>query len=368
MDGFTQELDGFDEGLCQDRGIDVQLEAALRGGHGDDGLIAMNAAGDHGQGFALGRVHFARHDGRTRFVRRDGELTEAGSWPTCQEAKVVSDLHAVHRKSFESAMSENEVIASGQCIEFIFLRYERKACFFGDLSRYSGAEVFRRIETGTDSGAADGKPKKIFFRCFDHMLALFEHGRPSGDFLSEGERYGVLYMCAADLDDVHVFFALLVEGRDQFGERLVETAVQDRNGRNVHSGREGIVRRLRHVDVIIRVDACLAADSFELRIRDVRDDFIHVHIALRAGACLIHDEREFAVPLAGEDLVAGLCDDFRFFFRKLAFCEVRKGGAFLQHGKRMNDLFRHACSDLEVFRRALGLRAPHMIRRNFYFA
>ena len=49
----------------------VELEVALRASESDGGGGAVNLHADHGHSFALRRIHFARHDGRTRFVLRD---------------------------------------------------------------------------------------------------------------------------------------------------------------------------------------------------------------------------------------------------------------------------------------------------------
>ncbi len=60
-----EEADGVEEIVNDDGLEDIQFEVALRGGDADGGVVAHHLDGDHGEGFGLGGVHLARHDGRT---------------------------------------------------------------------------------------------------------------------------------------------------------------------------------------------------------------------------------------------------------------------------------------------------------------
>ena len=70
-----------------------------------------------------------------------------------------------------------------------------------------------------------------------------------------------------------------------------------------------VVRRLRHVDVVVRMNRRLAAErrAGELAAA-VRDHLVDVHVELRAAAGHPDMQREHVVMLAGEDLVADLDD------------------------------------------------------------
>ena len=66
---------------------------------------------------------------------------------------------------------------------------------------------------------------------------------------------------------------------------------------DMHRGRERVVRGLRTVHVIIRMNPQRIALSGQFFIGDMRDHFVHIHIGLRAGARLVHDQRKFIRPL-----------------------------------------------------------------------
>ena len=44
--------------------------------HVDGHVITQNLGSDHGQSLTLCRVHFTRHDGRTRLIIRDMDLPD----------------------------------------------------------------------------------------------------------------------------------------------------------------------------------------------------------------------------------------------------------------------------------------------------
>ena len=71
MTGVRDQRDGMQEVVNHHRLKNVEFEITLRAGESDGGGGAVNLHADHGHSFALRRIHFARHDGRTRFVLRD---------------------------------------------------------------------------------------------------------------------------------------------------------------------------------------------------------------------------------------------------------------------------------------------------------
>src|SRR5438874_2483319 len=83
---------------------------------------------------------------------------------------------------------------------------------------------------------------------------------------------------------------------------------EEMDGRYPDGGRHDVVRRLRHVDVIVRMDRLVDAElSAERGVRQVGDHLIAVHVERGAGAGLEYVDDEvppIAVEVA-EDPVAG---------------------------------------------------------------
>ena len=137
--------------------------------------------------------------------------------------------------------------------------------------------------------------------------------------------------------------------------------------RDVHRGREGVVRGLAAVDVVVGVDRRLAA---ERRAQDlvgaVRDHLVGVHVGLGAGAGLPDHQREVLGELAVDHLLR----------RRARSASARRGSstpssrltraaARLTMPSARTSGRRHGlAADPEVLQAALGLRAPVAVGRH----
>ncbi len=163
------------------------------------------------------------------------------------------------------------------------------------------------------------------------------------------------------------FFGLggdcFAHGLDRRDQRILHAL----GGRDVHGRRKRVVRRLRHVDVIVGMDRLfrshLAAGNFD---GAVGDDLVHIHVGLGAAAGLPDAQRELIVELAGDHFVGGLHDQLCFVCGKFAEILIHQRAGFLENAEGANQLRRHGvAADVEMQQRALRLRAPVDIRRNF---
>ena len=150
--------------------------------------------------------------------------------------------------------------------KFIRSGNERQAGKFGDFRCGAFGESGGSIQARADRGAAEGQFIEFRITFFDPSDRRFQLDGIPGKFLSEGQRDRILQMGAADFHDV---LELLRFGRDQFFQRVKfgkQTAAGLEHGSNVHGCREGVVRGLRHVDVIVGMDrffgAAFAAEKF----------------------------------------------------------------------------------------------------------
>ena len=75
--GVRQQCDGLQHIIGHDGLIDIELKVPLAARDGHGRIIAHNLRADHGEGFALRRINFARHDGAARLIGRQRNLAEA---------------------------------------------------------------------------------------------------------------------------------------------------------------------------------------------------------------------------------------------------------------------------------------------------
>ena len=82
----------------------------------------------------------------------------------------------------------------------------------------------------------------------------------SAEFLTKGQRSSILQVRTTDLDDLVESLCLGVEGISQLGQGRDEILADLKDGSNVHGSREGIVRALAHVNVVIGMDWLLRTE------------------------------------------------------------------------------------------------------------
>ena len=222
------------------------------------------------------------------------------------------------------------------------------------------------IQAGADGGAADGELVETGEREFDIAQGLVEQAHIAGEFLPECERGGILEVRAADLDDVGKGGGFGVERVAEFFHGRDE-GLDDLAGRgDGHRRREGVVRRLRHVHIVIWMHwlfgAFYTACDFD---GAIRDNLVGVHVALSAGAGLPDAKREVGVEFSRDDFIRRLRDEIAFFSAELAEVCVREGGGLFQNAESLDHLgWQDVLTDVEMNERTGGLRAPVGFVRN----
>ena len=161
-------------------------------------------------------------------------------------------------------------------------------------------------------------------------------------------------------------FSFLRSARMQLAERRNEVGGDALGRGDMHRGRERVVRRLAHIDVIVGMNrlfgAELAAEQF---VGAVGDHLVEVHVGLGAGAGLPDHQRKMIVELAFDDLARGAGNGAGAALVDQAELAVGFRGGELDDAERVNDRHRHAVvADAEILPRPFGLRAPVTIGGN----
>ena len=231
----------------------------------------------------------------------------------------------------------------------------------GDLFTAGCVKARRTVEAGADRSTADSELPEMIGGLENLCSRLLEHAAPAGDFLAETDRNGILQMRAADLQHIMILLLETLHRRDQRVDRRDELRVNREHRGHVHRCREGVIRGLGHIDMIVRMDLQLRM----IMHRDMCDDLVHIHVRLRAGAGLPYLQRKLLRVLAAADIAAGIRDGLRLCLRKLAECMVRGRRGGLQHREGVNHLARDRLrADTEILQRTLGLRTPEMLCRH----
>ena len=364
--GVAQEAHGLQQVVGNHRHIDVQLEVAGGACHVDGDVVAENLAADHGQRFALGRVHFAGHDGGAGLVFRDFDFTQTATRAGGEPAHVVGDFVEAGGKRFQRTGGEDGSIASAKRFEFVGRGDKGQAGELRQLCRGFDGEVGVAVEAGADGGAAERQFVEVFERVLQAGEAVVKLGNVAGEFLAEGERGGVLQVGAADFDDGFKGFGFGGEGVAQFLYCRNQQVVDFLCGGDVYRGREAVVGGLGVVHVVVRMHWLVGGKPGTGQfVGAVRQHFVHVHVGLCAGAGLPDDERELAVQFATQHVIGGADDEVGLFLLDAAEAGVGQRGGFFHQRHGVDERARQGfAADFEVLVATLGLRAPVGFGRN----
>ena len=227
------------------------------------------------------------------------------------------------------------------------------------------------IQPGADRGAAE----REFLQGGDRLLrAAFPKThllRVAAEFLAEPHRRGIHQMGAADLDDVPEFRSPSRRARAcSFSSAGMRQCLELLRGADVDGGRDDVVARLPHVDVIVRVNRLARADRFAGQLAAaIRDDLVRVRVRARAGAGLENVEREMLVELAFDHFLGRLHDERAAMRVEQAEIVIGLRGGPFDQAERANERPGKAiAADRKIQDRALGGSAVKRGLRDGHFA
>ena len=223
-----------------------------------------------------------------------------------------------------------------------------------------------RIQSGADRRAANRQLEHVRHRRFDPLQVVVELRDVAREFLAERQRHRIHQMRASDLHDAVEILRLARQRVAQLSHRRNQGVRDFFRCRDMHRGRERVVRRLRHVHVVVRMNRLLAAEHAAGHLdRAIRDYLVGVHVGLRAAAGLPDAQRKMFVEFARDNLVRRRGDELGLLRRQFLQIAINFGRRLLQQPERAHHRPRHPIeSDREMQQRPLRLRPPVAIVRD----
>jgi len=194
---------------------------------------------------------------------------------------------------------------------------------------------------GADGGATDRELTQPGQRGLHPFDACLDLPGIAAELLAECHRHGVHQMRSARLDYRLPLPRLARQRLVQHLESRNQVPHGGFRGGDVRGGGEGVVRRLRHVDVVVGVHGHAVLPG------DARDHLIGVHVRTGARAGLEHVDGELLVVQAVGDLACGRDDGVGLLRREQAEVLVHLGAGGLQQPE---------CPDLRALQPAAGNR------------
>ncbi|KAH3670745.1 hypothetical protein OGAPHI_001261 [Ogataea philodendri] len=321
----------------------VKLKLSRSTSKGDTGVVSKHLGANHGHGLVLGRVDFSWHNGRAWLVFWQCQFAVTATRTRSKVSDIVGDLVQRGGHGVECSGGLDNGVVGSQGLELVWSGLKLQSGQFGHLRSNFLSKTFLGVQSGSDSGSS-----------------LSEE--------SEGQWSGILQVSSSNLDDVGKLLSLLVQRVSQ-GLHFRQQMVGDLgDGGNVHHCWESVVRRLRHVDMIVRMNGFFRAKSSAQNLNgSVTDHLVGVHVGLGSRTGLENNQWKMVNKLSIGNLSGSLFDcvsQFRVQHTKLL---VDSGSGFLQDSKSMHNWSRHDLSwtsDLEVLQRSLGLGSPILVVSN----
>src|ERR1035437_3866927 len=173
-------------------------------------------------------------------------------------------------------------------------------------------------------------------------------------------------MRSADLDDVVPLICFVLNRRGQGFYSGQKIFLNCKRTTDVHRRWKSVIRRLRHVDVVVRMDRSLAS-QFSTRPLNcaVSDHFVDVHVCLCSRSGLPYEETELAIQVTRYHFVGGSGDSIcPPQLEESGRCiHMRRGLLHISISVKYL-LWQTVIADGKVDERTLGLRSPVVICRN----
>jgi hypothetical protein len=110
----------------------------------------------------------------------------------------------------------------------------------------------------------------------------------------------------------------------------------------MHRRRKRVVRGLRHVYVVIRMNRFFAAFLTTGQLdRAIRDDLVRVHVGLGSTSSLLNAQREMVIEFSCNDLVCRRDDQLGFLFGQLSQISINECRGLLKNAVSPYQFGRH---------------------------
>jgi len=286
---------------------DVQLELTVHTTNGGSNVVTHHLGADHGKGLALSRVDLSGHDGRSRLVLGQNQLTQTATGTGTKVTDILGNLEQRASQGVQRTGSLNDRVVGSQDLELVGGGLELGAGHLADLSSDGLIEALEGVQTGTDGSTTLSKEAQVGDASLDTLNVAVQLGDITGELLAQSERGGILQVGTANLDQVLELLDLLLQSITQLLQRGQQSVLKLHHGGNVHDSGEGVVGGGRHIDVVVRVNGLLGAHGTTQNLDStVGDDLVGVHVGLSARAGLPDDQREVIQQLTLSDLGGGL--------------------------------------------------------------
>lgn len=199
---ISQDTNAVEEVADHDRLEHIQFELTVHAGDGGSNVVAHDLSANHGQGFTLGRVDLSRHDGRTRLVLREAELSKTATRTRSEITDILSNLEQRCGKSVQRSRCLGDGVVRSQDFKLVRGSLELGSGKLGDLSSHFLVKALESVQASANSGTTLCEKTEVRDGVLNALDVAVELGNIAGELLTEGKWGGILQVGTTNLDNV----------------------------------------------------------------------------------------------------------------------------------------------------------------------
>jgi hypothetical protein len=199
---ISQDTDAVEEVADHNRLEHIEFELTVHARDGGSNVVAHDLSANHGQRFTLGRVNLSRHDGRTRLVLRETELSETATRTRSEVTDILSNLEQRCGKSVQGSRCLGDGVVGSQDFELVRSSLELGSGKLADFSSNFLVKALESVQASTDSGTALGEETEVGEGVLNTLNVAVELGNITRELLTEGKWRSILQVGTTNLDNV----------------------------------------------------------------------------------------------------------------------------------------------------------------------
>ena len=177
------------------------------------------------------------------------------------------------------------------------------ASYFTELFCYSFDISWLCIKASTYGSTAHVHGMNFVNSMLDAFHATADRGGIGAHFLTQGNRYSILQVSAAHLQNILVFYGLCFKLRSKAVKGLQQSFALVADA-DLNRGWKYIVGGLGHIAMVIRRNNIVAAFRLTGKLQGpVAKDLVHIHVNRGTSTALDRINRELVQHLAGNNLI-----------------------------------------------------------------
>ena len=225
LDSILHPSQTLKQACCDDRLHHVQLQLTSLGSKAHGSIVADNLEANLVGNLRNHRVHLARHDRRSRSLRRKINLVQSAARTRSHQSQVVANLRQLNSQTLQSRRIANISASIRSSLHQVLSRNEVLARELAQVGSTKLGKTRHRIQSSTDSRTAHVDLVQQLHVALQVQNLLLQVVGISIKLLTESHRHSILQLGAPHLYRVVIFLSLIAESANQTSQSTYQVCI-----------------------------------------------------------------------------------------------------------------------------------------------